>query len=171
MKISLLMISFVMFVAFALPAAISAQKTCSGPNGLTPAEIGDILTAHNKARAVNKLDELKWDCNLAEMAQEWATRGKFEHRTAPKYGECLFVSSRSTAKATAAVDQWMLEKVSWDAKTATCDVSKVCTHYTQVVWKKTKKIGCGINRSAPGKWKVLVVCNYDPAGNNGGPPF
>ena len=29
------------------------------------------------------------------------------------------------------------------------------------------KIGCGINRAATGKWKVLMVCNYDPAGNMG----
>jgi pathogenesis-related protein 1 len=65
----------------------------------------------------------------------------------------------------------MLEKASWNNKTASCAAGKTCTHYTQIVWKKTASIGCGINRNALGKWKVLLVCNYNPAGNGPGPPF
>ena len=35
-------------------------------------------------------------------------------------------------------------------------------HYTQVVWAKTTKLGCGyIYQNA----KHTVVCNYNPAGN------
>jgi hypothetical protein len=146
--------------------------TCSGKNGLAPVEVSELLKAHNAIRTEYKLPQLTWDCKLAEMAQEWADRGVFEHRTNPQYGESLFVSATSTTKAVTAVQQWMLEKDSWDNKAAACAPGKICTHYTQLVWRKTDHIGCGINRNAQGKWKVLLVCNYEPAGNvGGGPPF
>ncbi|NET40232.1 MAG: hypothetical protein F6K19_51255 [Cyanothece sp. SIO1E1] len=38
-----------------------------------------------------------------------------------------------------------------------------CYHYTQVVWRRTNKLGCGIaDHRRLGK---IVVCNYDPPGN------
>lgn len=155
----------------AAAAETAAPGTCPGTNGLLAAEISDILSAHNAVRRENNLAPLTWDCTLADTAQEWATRGIFEHRVPHKYGESLYVSSASTVKAVTAVQQWMLEKTSWDDKQSACAAGKVCTHYTQIVWKKTDRLGCGINRNAPGKWKVLLVCNYEPAGNTGGSPF
>ncbi|KAI6170894.1 SCP domain-containing protein [Aphelenchoides bicaudatus] len=45
-------------------------------------------------------------------------------------------------------------------------------HFTQVVWAKTKEIGCGVancpslNGAAPNSFKwTYVVCDYSPAGN------
>jgi pathogenesis-related protein 1 len=35
-------------------------------------------------------------------------------------------------------------------------------HYTQVVWKDTKEVGCA---KAECKGIIIVVCNYDPPGN------
>ncbi len=69
------------------------------------------------------------------------------------------------------VNRWRNEKASWDNMTGTCLTGKVCTHYTQVVWKKTKEVGCGINRDITGKWRAMLVCNYDPAGNRPGPAY
>ena len=37
-------------------------------------------------------------------------------------------------------------------------------HFSQIVWKKTTSIGCGIARNAKNTW-VYVVCKYSPAGN------
>ncbi len=155
---------------FSQPAK-SGGKGCPGKNGLTAAEIAEIVDAHNAARAEHKVPPLTWDCKLADMAQEWATRGIFAHRTGLKVGESIFVSGSPHVKPGLAVHTWMLEKTSWDNKAIACAAGKVCTHYTQVVWKKTTNVGCGINRDAPGKWKVMIVCNYDPAGNGAGPPF
>jgi len=39
-------------------------------------------------------------------------------------------------------------------------------HFTQVVWKDSKLLGIAKARSKTGK--ILVVANYDPAGNFGG---
>lgn len=154
----------------AAPVA-AAASACPSRNGLTPAEITDLVNAHNSVRLQNDLPSLKWDCKLAETAQEWADRGVFEHRLKRQYGESLYVSAASTTKAVSAVEAWMVEKPNWDNKTGTCAAGKLCTHYTQMVWRSTAAIGCGINRNAPGNWKVLLVCNYHPAGNTGGAAF
>src|SRR5437667_11647058 len=147
------------------------NKGCPGVNGLKAAEISDLLEAQNKARAEHKLTALTWDCKLADFAQEWAGRGVFEHRTDSEVGENMFVSAATDTAATAAIQRWMLEKPFWNNKTGTCQTGKTCTHFTQIVWKTTARVGCGINRNAMGKWKLLLVCNYNPAGNLPGPAF
>ena len=67
--------------------------TCTEPNGLTNKEIVRILHRHNEARAKVKSPNIVWDCQLAAMAQEWATRGKAEHRPDNFLGENISVSS------------------------------------------------------------------------------
>ena len=39
-------------------------------------------------------------------------------------------------------------------------------HYTQMIWKNTKEIGVGISACPAGG--VVVVANYNPAGNYSG---
>ncbi len=161
-------------LVFAASFTASAQKNtvkCSGANGLTEQEINGILNSHNRARAELKLPPLKWNCKLADLAQEWATRGKFEHRSPANYGENIFVASMTDVPINLGFDRWMSEKNFWHNASGTCQSGKFCTHYTQVVWKKTNSIGCGINRNAAGKWKVVMICNYDPMGNLPGPAF
>lgn len=41
------------------------------------------------------------------------------------------------------------------------DVNKI-GHFTQVVWKSTKSVGCAVGSSAT---KTMVVCRYSPPGN------
>ncbi len=151
------------------PAKAAAAK-CDA-NNLTAAEITELLSAQNKARSDQKLPPFTWDCNLAKYAQEWATRGIAEHRADTPYGENVFVASDPAENISTVVKTWMNEKSNWNNKTATCAVGKVCNHYTQIMWNRTSQVGCGINRNATGKWKVLLVCNYDPAGNSGGPAY
>lgn len=47
--------------------------------------------------------------------------------------------------------------------------AKVCGHYTQVVWKNSRYVGCGKAMAANGT--LYYVCNYYPAGNTGGRPY
>ena len=172
MKKPFLHVAIIGLSIIAITSVITAQENgCPGKNGMTQAEIAEILKAHNTVRSDLKLPMLTWDCKLADVAQEWAARGVFEHRTGITYGESLFVSAKANTKVKAAVQQWLLEKASWDSETASCSAGKICTHYTQIVWKATTTIGCGISRDVRGRWKVLIVCNYEPAGNSGGPPF
>jgi uncharacterized protein YkwD len=152
-------------------AAGSAAAKCLN-NSLTASEVTDLLAAHNKARADEKLPPLVWDCKLAELAQQWANKGDFAHREDTHYGENLFVSSNTAEAVGSGVKQWMKEKAYWTNKTGTCTPGKFCTHYTQIMWNTTTHVGCGINRNSPKKWKTLLVCNYDPAGNSkSGPAY
>jgi pathogenesis-related protein 1 len=151
------------------PKKITAGKC--GPNKLTMTEISDLVAAHDKVRAEVKLGPLTWDCRLADQAQQWADKGKFEHREFSPDGENLFVSSDTAEPISTVTTRWFKEKDYWNNSTRACLPGKFCTHYTQMVWNKTTHVGCGINRNAPGKWKVLVVCNYSPAGNTGGAPY
>ena len=150
---------------------VSVVKAKCESNGLTQPEIADLLASHNRARAEQRLQPLAWDCMLANMAQRWADRGVFEHRGDTSYGENLFVSSNPAEPVGTVVQVWLGERTNWNNKTGQCSPGKTCTHYTQVMWKSTTRVGCGINRSSPGKWQTLVVCNYSPPGNYGGPPF
>jgi pathogenesis-related protein 1 len=165
------------FVFVAFVSIVSAQRSgkqmmkCTGVSGLTRAEIAEILNAHNQVRSELKLASLKWDCKLADYAQAWAKLGHPAHRDEDLYGESIFVGSAADISAVIAVNRWMLEKPAWNNTSATCMAGKTCTHYTQIVWKKTARIGCGINRNVSGKWKVMLVCNYDPAGNTSGPAY
>ena len=138
---------------------------CTETNDLTNKEIVKILERHNKERATVKSPDIVWDCSLAKLAQEWATRGKAEHRPDNFLGENIFVSSDPKAKATQSVKQWVREKKRLIPGTMNCQPGKICLHYTQVVAAISLKLGCGINRNATGKWKTLMVCNYDPNGN------
>jgi hypothetical protein len=158
---------------FAAVPANSQEKTkapaiaCTEPNGLTAEEIGRILHRHNEARAKVKSPDIVWDCKLAAMAQEWATRGIAEHRPDNFLGENISISSHSKISATQGVKQWIHEKKRIDSATNKCKPGKMCLHYTQVVAAVSLRLGCGINRNTTGKWKTLMVCNYDPAGNMG----
>ena len=51
--------------------------------------------------------------------------------------------------------------------------SGVCGHYTQIVWRSTTEVGCGLRvcttgspfDSHPGATWTMVVCDYRPPGN------
>jgi len=145
--------------------------TCPGNNGLPVGAITELLNAQNNVRTQLKLAKFTWNCQMADFAQEWANRGIFEHRSNNKYGENIYVSSNGDVTLTNVVDKWLTERDFWNNSTGICKDGKVCSHYTQIIWRATKQIGCGINRNVTGKWKVLLVCNYDPPGDIDSPAY
>ena len=72
----------------------------------------------------------------------------------PQLGENLYWSSYGGDKMKAAVKYWYDEKVN----------GKHCKgHYTQLVWKSSKRLGVAYAKSRSGK--TYVVTRYSPAGN------
>lgn len=61
-----------------------------------------------------------------------------------------------------AVAMWEQERSVYDG--GRIDESNVyaCGHYTQLVWRSTKRVGCAKVICAG---NVIIVCNYDPPGN------
>jgi uncharacterized protein YkwD len=123
-----------------------------------------LLEAQNAVRAKLDIPPLKWSDQLAARAQDWAdtllARGEFIHRPKSPYGENLFAVEGASVSPEDVVEAWATESRDYDYKTNKC--SKVCGHYTQLVWAATKQVGCGVAR---GPRREVWVCDYDPPGN------
>ena len=158
--------------------AVRGQKPDPKPEGtgsaLSDTEAAEFLDYHNTARKEVGVESVKWSKDLAAFAQTWADRlaegGELEHRPATgewaqKYGENIAVHSTALKGAEA----WYGEKKDYTAGTSIPeDFSQFkAGHYTQMVWKGTTHVGAGRAVVKQGRFKglVIVVCNYDPAGN------
>ncbi|KAJ6315255.1 hypothetical protein OIU78_018692 [Salix suchowensis] len=95
----------------------------------------------------NYVQRLTGDCRLV-------------HSGGP-YGENLAGSSGDLS-GSAAVKLWVDEKPKYDYNSNTC-VGGECRHYTQVVWRKSVRLGCAKARCNNGG--TIISCNYDPPGN------
>lgn len=167
--------------------AAAGSKRCPGfTTPLTDAEIDDIVRIHNEVRAEVGTAPLKWNCDLAKFGQSWANKDVFEHSTNEERetiisgiaaGENLSADANPTTSAAKMLQGWIDEKPFWNNDAKTCEAGKVCGHYTQMVWKTTTEIGCGIIRNASvmgAEWKgqtTYLVCNYSPAGNDDGAAY
>src|SRR5581483_1121499 len=119
---------------------------------------------HNVVRASVKVAPLAWSAPLAEAAQKWAdrlvARNEFVHTPKNRYGENLFYVEGAGATPSEVVDYWAGEARDYDYATNQCHGA--CGHYTQMVWRDTRRVGCAVAR---GKGREVWVCEYDPPGN------
>ena len=132
---------------------------------LSKEEQTELTTAHNKWRSDVGSPDIKWSDELASEAQAWAnhlaTRCNMTHSKSEN-GENIFWSTYKSTP-TEVVDDWGSEiKDFKKGKKAPRSFSTV-GHYTQVVWKNTKFVGCG--RATCKNGNEIWVCNYSPAGN------
>lgn len=129
-----------------------------------------ITAAHNRVRAGLGIAPLTWSPALAEYARQWAEKLQrrgcdLQHRPrkgpdAQRHGENLYGSTGHSPTAAEVVETWAAEVRDYDPRSNTC--KGVCGHYTQVVWRKSQRLGCAM--AACGETEVWV-CNYDPPGN------
>jgi len=122
----------------------------------------DCLTAHNEKRAKHvDTPAQHWDAKLARGSQKWAEKlarlGRSKHSEGP-YGENLYWSSANSVNCYDAVDNWYGEIKDYNFETGRSTGGAV-GHFTQVVWKPSIKIGCGIAGN------TYVVCRYKVTGN------
>lgn len=156
----------------------------SDPEGNTL--LNGITAAHNTARAAvspapaTPMPALTWDATVAATAQAWANKCQFMHSNG-SYGENIYADT-GQGNAQAVVADWVSEKqyYSYSANSCSAPAGKSCGHYTQVVWAKSLRLGCGAKQCTTGspfgsfnggRW-TFWVCNYDPPGNfNGQRPY
>lgn len=141
-----------------------------------PAPLVGITSAHNVVRANASptpspaLAPLTWSNTLATAAQSWANNCMYAHTPNNPYGQNIWVLSVGTgATGQGVTDSWASEVADYDYANNSC--SDVCGHYTQIVWRSSTQLGCGVatcNVNRPfggsGPWQ-FVVCNYNPPGN------
>lgn len=154
-----------------LATTIGLSLTIGGARGgiayNTSGLAAEMVAAHNALRAKLGIEPLVWSPPLAETAQRWADTllrtGDFAPRGDGRYGENLYEITGATTNPSDVVNAWASESRDYDAKANTC--ARRCGHYTQVVWRDTKTVGCGV---AGDKRRQVWVCNYDPFGNVAG---
>lgn len=141
-----------------------------------------IIAVHNKWREdVGIAEKLSFSPALAVKAQAWADNLKrnnhcrMQHsKSDGNYGENLFWASAiqfsdgskdlHKVSPQQVVNSWASEKVNFDYTNNRCRHDKVCGHYTQIVWRDTKIVGCGMAVCDDTQEQVWV-CQYQPAGN------
>jgi len=141
-----------------------------------------IVDAHNKLRAeVGISEKLSYSQALAAAAQAWVDNLKqtnhcqMRHsKPNGRYGENLYWESALSwsdghkelqkVLSEQVVDLWGGEKANYDYSSNQCAEGKMCGHYTQIVWRTTTSVGCGMAVCEDTKEQVWA-CQYLPAGN------
>ncbi|HYP97411.1 MAG TPA: CAP domain-containing protein [Polyangiaceae bacterium] len=175
-------------------SGISGMSGVAGMSGMNveTGRLMGMTAAHNAVRAAvdtnTSLPPLVWSDKLAQYAQQWADElaasscSSPHHRTSQElqaagYGENLAAFTSSTGGSTAqqAVSAWASEKTCYTfgklMTTDQCDTacytalhSDGCGHYTQIVWRTSTSVGCGVATCQNGK-EDIWICNYSPPGN------
>ncbi|XP_006343540.1 pathogenesis-related protein PR-1-like [Solanum tuberosum] len=129
-----------------------------------------FLFHHNLVRATKMELPLTWDSNLENYAKWWASSRREDCRLMHsfeegyfKLGENIYWGSGNTWTPTDAVNAWADEKKYYDYASNSCVEGQLCGHYTQIVWKSTRKVGCA--RVICDSGDVFMTCNYFPPGN------
>lgn len=135
---------------------------------MQPRDRAAITDYHNRVRADAGVAPLQWSAPVAAYAQAWAdhlaaTSCKMAHRDHARYGENLFQGTASYYTARDAAQAWETEKNNYHGGVLTDSNWHAAGHYTQMVWRATSTLGCGEARCSD---MLIVVCNYDPAGNS-----
>ncbi|MFW6257662.1 MAG: CAP family protein [Prolixibacteraceae bacterium] len=172
-----------LFVFFAFTNSWNGKSFDFRLDGIVPEETGssisredavDALRFHNNIRKDVGSPPLEWSEELAKYAQEWAnylaeknncriahrsTLGKADRVT----GENIF---RGTGKEFSALDAskaWYEEIENYTYQPIRANSGSKTGHYTQMVWKSSRKAGIGKAKCSNGS--IIIVANYDPPGN------
>ncbi|KAK7505355.1 hypothetical protein BaRGS_00003517 [Batillaria attramentaria] len=157
-----------------------AKRATVTHTGTSQTDINQFVDTHNaKRRAVSPVASnmklMSWDASAAAVAQAHADKCVFSHNSdRGNLGENIYAASGtydSASTAVNAVTNWYNEVSDYTYADNSC--SKVCGHYTQVVWATSSGLGCGIATCQPldlddgTTWPTgtIVVCNYSPPGN------
>lgn len=137
-----------------------------------------MLDAHNGERTALGLAPLDWDealvADAARYAADMARTGLFRHsprasRAVPS-GENLWMGPRRLYAYQMMVGSFLQEKRFARIDGKLPDLSTTgrwqdVGHYTQMIWRGTRKIGCALGDGAQYDY---LVCRYFPAGNSFG---
>jgi uncharacterized protein YkwD len=152
--------------AIAAMLSLSIRLSPALADGISAAERETVLSLHNSYRAQHCVPALTWSAELAASAQKWAdncslmfhsTRGK---SSLGRVGENLAWGGDRTGAS--AVDAWYKEVDVYNY--AKPGFAASTGHFTQMVWRDTKQIGCGVSKCYLGAARFWV-CHYAPQGN------
>uniref|UniRef100_A0A4W3IS74 Cysteine rich secretory protein LCCL domain containing 2 n=1 Tax=Callorhinchus milii TaxID=7868 RepID=A0A4W3IS74_CALMI len=148
----------------------------------------EVLQLHNKLRgqvypSASNMEHMEWDKDLERSAESWANECMWEHgpsQLLKSIGQNLAVHWGRYRSPAFHVQAWYDEVKDYTYPyphecnpwcPEKCS-GPMCTHYTQLVWATTNRVGCAVNvcrrMNVWGEiWEnaVYLVCNYSPKGN------
>ena len=128
----------------------------------------DILTNHNYHRKNHQVGNLARNTVIEKVAQDYseylASENVLQHSGNNKYGENLYYCWSSYGVCITgekASQSWYneVDKYKFDNP----GFSSTTGHFTQLVWKGSKEIGCGA--ACNNQNNCYITCNYFPPGN------
>ncbi|KAK4431941.1 Pathogenesis-related protein PR-1 [Sesamum alatum] len=129
--------------------------------------VQQFLSTQNAARSALGLAPLIWDPRISRYATWYANKRRadcaLEHSNGP-YGENIFWGSGDEWTPAEAAAEWVAERRRYDYRSNSCEHGEQCGHYTQIVWKESRRVGCARVVCYEGRG-VFMICNYDPPGN------
>ncbi|KAK9818459.1 hypothetical protein WJX74_004981 [Apatococcus lobatus] len=126
------------------------------------------MTDTNIVRRYYGSSHVGWDSTAAAYAQKAAQACTFAH-THGYYGENLYASTTSPANWSAVISAWAGEAPAYHSDDPY--LSGQNGHFTQLVWKDTRYIGCAWQQCssiANLDWPfggIIYYCEYNPPGN------
>lgn len=132
-----------------------------------------MLREHNEARREVGTPDLVIDSDLSrqalDYAEEMARTGNFQHSPQSArqgQGENLWAGTADAFTYEEMASAWIDEKqyyvhAAFPYVSSTGNWQDV-GHYTQIIWRDTTRLGCGI---ATGGGRDWLVCRYAPPGN------
>ena len=165
-----------MRIVLALIVLISwAWRGNAQPAGVLSSDsalLSSMLRLHNSCRAEVQSPPLVWSASLAADAAKWArhladkiNKGEHDPSIRGQEGENLWWGTAGAYSYSEMAGYWINEKTSFvygAFPNCATTRSAVVGHYTQIVWKNTKAVGCAL--ATNGKTDFLV-CRYSPPGN------
>ena len=129
----------------------------------------DLLNRHNLYRSKHQAPSLQRLSSLESIAQSYSRKlvslGYLVHSSntlnGEYIGENLYMGYNAGYLGTSPVDSWYEEISKYSF--AKSDYIKGTGHFTQVVWKNSKQLGCGV--ACGSNDYCYVTCNYYPGGN------
>ncbi|KAJ8634536.1 hypothetical protein MRB53_008803 [Persea americana] len=154
---SLFLMTLTIFITLINPAYGTIKRTNM---------IQQFVDGHNRARRAVGVPPLKWEPMLARYARVYSNerRGDCALKHSPGYGfgENIFMGEGHRWTAKDAVDGWVAEKQFYHYNNNSCSGGE-CLHYTQIIWRATKLVGCAKIHCDSGD--IFIACEYYPPGN------
>ncbi|KAJ5793996.1 Ves allergen [Penicillium paradoxum] len=163
--------------AAAATSAVSTSSTASAGGSYQES----LLSNHNIHRSTHGADALTWSDSLTESAKTLAMRCVYEHDTSigeRQYGQNIGYGIEQSKVGEQIISQMMYSDeeplFSGLYGQANPDMTNFLDwgHFTQIVWKDTREVGCYTYTCASlkeGESSIpnspFTVCNYFPAGN------
>ncbi|XP_078526547.1 C-type lectin domain family 18 member A-like isoform X2 [Lissotriton helveticus] len=135
-----------------------------------------LLSLHNRLRSrvhppAANMQKMEWSEKLTLLALERAAAchldGPHLSRThAQHIGWNILLLPLGAMSFSEVIELWFREREQYNFHTVQCIDNTTCSHYTQLVWATSGKLGCGKHTCTSHQMKMeAFVCAYSPGGN------